>query len=754
MKKPLFVIYMILLCFPVLAQEDWPEVYIPHSIDAILPELEVITPENADRLQFIGYIGRGQADEVLQTSDGEWTIVVDYTRGIWIYSNEQLWAGSESDTLWRDPQRIIVTPMGYASGAVLTPDETKIVLSGGWGAAYGSLLRVWQIDPLQEIFSREIGWLDSSAFLKELPFSISPDSRFLAYGDQDGDTFAARIVDLQTGEEIQHFTQDTDAFIRRVQYSPDGKLLAVSDWNSSVHLYDIKSGSRLFHLYEEGIRNVEIIFSPDNRWMTVAGSEHVYLYNIHAENGTWLIRNGFSVDTYQFSPDSTWLAYSFYRGVRYEDRVFSLYFRNLNTEQSIVFDNLTEIENLIFSDDDARVAWQDCDAFGCLLRLLDLENERIVYSLTGDEPLQITENGLFFALNEWEYYWNPDSGVSPAGEHKTEADLLTESTAFLSQERLWITDLFFSPDGDLILNNPLRFVTWHDGRLNDIAVSEFAHRASANDAVLFSPDGSYFIAARHQPYRGDQEGWQLVRNESPEYPVLAEVNYFLPYHRERPEYIIVTSPLAISPDGKTIASGHASNTIRLWDVDVLRDRVAVYLDTGAETLIWQTSHSPEEEELVTDLAFLPDGRLVSGSSAGIQVWDWQSGEIEEVSAGEIPGQLFDISTDGNTLVTTRGEVWNLATATQITSAVNFNLDSYYYQHVDVKFSPDGRLAMYVSQNFDIYNIETGTWLASSPADRSFIGADGHFDAIFSPDGKMIISGGGDGALRIWGVPAD
>ncbi|MBW3597034.1 MAG: WD40 repeat domain-containing protein [Planctomycetes bacterium] len=96
--------------------------------------------------------------------------------------------------------------------------------------------------------------------------AVSPDGRLLATADARSS--AVRLWDLREQKHL-HVWENLGSLIPHVEFSPDGRLLAVSSWTGGLRLYDV--ASRELWL---GIRRIggvdQAAFSPDGKWLAVA----------------------------------------------------------------------------------------------------------------------------------------------------------------------------------------------------------------------------------------------------------------------------------------------------------------------------------------------------------------------------------------------------------------------------------------------------------------------------------------------------
>ncbi len=194
--------------------------------------------------------------------------------------------------------------------------------------------------------------------------------------------------------------------------------------------------------------------------------------------------------------------------------------------------------------------------------------------------------------------------------------------------------------------------------------------------------------------------------------------------------------VAISPDGKTLASGSVHSTIKLWN-----------LSTGQEIRTLKGHLSP-----VNSVAFSPDGlTLASGSyDKTIKLWNLSTGQEIRTFTGH-SGAVFSvaISPDGQTLASgsfdSTIKLWNLSTGQEIRT-----FKGHLSPVNSVAFSPDGLTL--ASGSYDktikLWNLSTGQEI------RTFTGHSGAvFSVAISPDGQTLASGSFDSTIKLWNLSA-
>jgi WD40 repeat protein len=358
-----------------------------------------------------------------------------------------------------------------------------------------------------------------------------------------------------------------------------------------------------------------------------------------------------------------------------------------------------------------------------------------------------------------------------------------------------------SPDGSLIASGGQDMIVrlW-DARAGT-EIREFKGHTGAVTSLAFLPDGKTLVSGAATSWgQGVDKGednttrtWEvatgreirrlteyddeddLVLLSDPRDPTRSIGSRILHKALRKPGGGVMT--VAISPNGRLIATGTAHDTVRIWDATggaVLRELAAPFKCGG---IAWS-------------VAFSPDGsRLVSACGPLLRIWDVAGGrEVRRLQGhtGDIRSVAF--SPDG-TMVGSAGEdgtirLWDAAGGREL-----HRLEGPKKTEMALAFSPDGRTVAAggfagiriwepdeakvskpaesptVSNELLVY-AHDGTRIATATGDNRIwvwdmgsgrllnrlAGHTNHISAMsFSPNGEQLASVGWDGTLRLWDI---
>lgn len=193
--------------------------------------------------------------------------------------------------------------------------------------------------------------------------------------------------------------------------------------------------------------------------------------------------------------------------------------------------------------------------------------------------------------------------------------------------------------------------------------------------------------------------------------------------------------LALSPDGKTIASASDDGTVKLWE-----------LDGDSNSAIKEIK---DQGGWVRAVVFLSDRQIITaGQDRNIKIIDIASGKVVKTLSGHT--NLINnlaISPANDLLVSGSYDntvnIWQISTGKLLRS-----LKGHTDKIFGLAISPDGTKIVSASRdkNLKIWDVKTGENL------KTLVG---HIAAVtcvvFTPDGKQVISAGNDKSIRVWDI---
>ncbi|NEP39779.1 MAG: tetratricopeptide repeat protein [Okeania sp. SIO2G4] len=290
---------------------------------------------------------------------------------------------------------------------------------------------------------------------------------------------------------------------------------------------------------------------------------------------------------------------------------------------------------------------------------------------------------------------------------------------------------------------------------NCVVTNEFQAHSEGVSCLAISPDGQILASGS---YDDTIKLWQLSTGE--------EISTFTGHSDD-------VESVAFNPNGEILASGSYDHTIKLWqlstgkkirtlrghsnDIESLafspNGQILASGGDDNEIKLWQVSTGNELHTLrghsqrVWSVAFSNDGQMLASGSGDntIKIWHLATGqEIKTLRghSGYVSAVAF--STDGEILVSGSDDntikLWQLSTGLEVATLTGHDKSIWC-----LAVSPDDTLLSGGADNMiKIWQLSTGLEMGTLTGH-----ALGVLAVAISPEGDFLVSGDGDGCIRVW-----
>jgi len=342
--------------------------------------------------------------------------------------------------------------------------------------------------------------------------------------------------------------------------------------------------------------------------------------------------------------------------------------------------------------------------------------------------------------------FSPDGHILATGGEENAARLWDAATGQTKEELyagFQVHGLTFSPDGRMVAmwSYGARIPLWNTGTGELKAV--LTEPKGFVRSVAFSPDS-------HSVATASMDGLSAHLWEAETGGLRATLDHPNPYRYANGVaygHADGVDKVAFSPDGKTLVTT-SERIIYLWDVATARMRMKLIdPDVRISTPTWRSLKGFSHGDTIYDLAISPDGRTIATASRDgtAKLWDLATGNLKAILQHEGKVLHVTFSHDSKTLATgsedRTAHLWNVSLGKLIAT-----LPHKGTVHT-LSFSADSALIATASDNekwANIWRVATGELLTQLPDARPPV--------VFSPIGRTLATASRGSDVLLWDVP--